>query len=108
MKTVKFILIATFVSFAMMSFSAIEAGLDKPDQQIAIEKAMMSRGLLNAMNFQISEDLISIEQPGFYFAKVRYHGKTFVIYGKLKAWQKYFRERKWVRVKNLKENKGIQ
>ena len=105
MRTVKFFLIATFVSFAMISFSAVKPGEDKPEKSIAIEKALMSRGLIKAMNFQLTEDFISVEHPGLYYAKVRYHEEVIVIFGKLEAWKKYFRERKWVSRKALQGNR---
>ncbi len=107
MKTVKLILIAAFVSFAMMSFSATINDVDKPNNRIAIEKAMMDRGLLDAMNLQIDESLIAVEHQGFYYAKVRYNGKILIIYGKLKAFQKYFRVRKWVSEKPVSGDKFI-
>jgi len=94
MKTVKFILIAAFVSFAMMSYSTVKADIDKPAQKISILKAMMSRGLVDAINLQVSEDLIAVERQGFYYAKVRYKDSVIIIYGSLRDWQKYFREKK--------------
>jgi len=107
MKTVKFILIAAFVSFAMMSYSTIKADVYKPDPKISINKAMMDRGLLDAMNLQISEDLIDVERDGYYFAKVKWDGRIVIIYGKLKDWEKYFRERKWVSVEEYRESPTI-
>lgn len=96
MKTLKFVLIAAFVSFAMMSFSTTILDVDKPDKKIHVNHAMMDRGLLDAMNLQISEDLIEVERPGMYYVKIRFRGSFITIYGDLKSFQKYFRARKWV------------
>ena len=101
MKTVKFILVAAIVSFAMMSFANISQDVNKPQTKIAIEKALMSRGLQHAMDFQITEDLIAVERQGFYYAKVRYKDQVLIIYGTLRDWKKYFLERKWVGTKDV-------
>jgi hypothetical protein len=100
MKTMKPVLIATFVAFAMMSFSAVNLDQAKPDKKIAIEKAMMDRVILSAMNY-ISEDLIAVEHQGFYYARVRVRNTMITIYGDLEAWQEYFIQRKWVNNNNM-------
>jgi hypothetical protein len=99
MKAVKFVLIAAFVSFVMMGFSVENPYHAKSEKLIAIEKAMMDRVILRAMDY-ISEDLIAVERDGYYYAKVRVRNNMITIYGDYPAWQQYFIQRKWVGVNN--------
>ncbi len=95
MKTVKFALIAAFISAAMLSYSSNYSESAKPEKRIAIEKAIGDRVILAAMNY-INEDLISVERQGFYYAKIRVRNSMIVVYGDYAAWQEYFIQRKWV------------
>lgn len=106
MKTMKLVLVAAFVSFAMMSYSAATVDKATPDKSIAIEKALMDRVILNAMNY-INEDLIGVERNGLYYAKVRVRNAIIIIYGDYEAWQQYFIQRKWVNINNNNMPKKI-
>ena len=101
MKTMKLVLVAAFVSFTMMSFATATVGKARPDSKIAIENALMDRVISDAMNYQISEDLIAVERQGFYYAKVRVGNTIVTVYGDFEAWQQYFIQRKWVNNNNM-------
>ncbi len=100
MKTLKFALIAVFVSAAMMSFSAENLELARPEKSISIEKAMMDPVMLNAMDY-INEALIAVERDGLYYAKIRVRNRIVTVYGDYPAWQEYFIQRKWVNINNM-------
>jgi hypothetical protein len=84
----------------MMSFATDYSNRTKPEKGIAIEKAVMDRVILNAMNY-ISEDLIAVERSGKYYARIRVRNSIITVYGDYSAWQQYFIQRKWVNNNNM-------
>ena len=100
MKTLRFALIAAFISTTMMSFAADHSDRAKPEKLIAIEKAITDHMMLKAMDY-ISEDLISVERNGLYYAKIRVRNSLITVYGDYEAWQEYFIQRKWVNNNNM-------
>ena len=103
MKTVKLVLVATFVSSAMMSFSHPVLFSEKPADKLSLENAMMAKGLVQAIQLQITTDLIAIEHPVFYYAKVRYNNKIIFIYGTYQEWKRFFHDKFWVSKKEVSE-----
>ena len=97
MKALKLVLIATVVSFAMMSY----AGVDKENPAQKVEKervikisltqALTNPGLVCAMYQQLTPAFLQVEQPGLYVATVRYMRKLIEISGTREAWVEFFR-----------------
>jgi len=96
MKTLKFVLVAAFISFSMMGYSHIGYNPGIANLNVAIETAMSNSELLLDMFHQINEDMIKGEHRGFYIARVLHKGQTYLIHGDLEAWEAYFILSKWV------------
>ena len=93
MKTLKLVMIAAIVSFAMMSYAD---NLPRQTQnekiiKITLNQAMADRGLVGAMYAQLTPAFLQVEQPGLYKATVRYKHKVIEIHGTKAAWVKFFR-----------------
>jgi len=108
MKALKLVLIATVVSFAMMSY----AGVDKENPAQKVEKervikitlrqALTNPGLVCAMYQQLTPAFLQVEQPGLYVGTVRYMHKLIEIYGTREAWVEFFRNKPgWVPIGTL-------
>jgi len=90
MKTVKFVLIAAFVTFALMSFSEDHKVKVNNIVSISLEKAMESRGLVRAMYLQLDQSFINAEKSGYYTAEVTFRGNRYLIRGSYKQWELFF------------------
>jgi hypothetical protein len=90
MKTLKFALIAAFLSFALVGYSTDHKKNVVRTVKISIDKALDDRGLVREMYIQLDESFLDVETSKMYFAKVRYHQNLYVIYGTYKQWESFF------------------
>ena len=96
MKTTKFVLVITFVAFATMIFAQAERPSQNepvPHQRcvkIALEKAMLDRGLKIAIYQQIQPGFLVNDQP-LYTARILYSHTVYFVYGTYGEWKAFLR-----------------
>ncbi len=90
MKTLKFALIAAFLSFALVGYSTDHKKTIVRTVKISIDKALDDRGLVREMYIQLDEKFLNVENSTLYFAKVKYQKNLYLIYGTYKEWESFF------------------
>jgi hypothetical protein len=92
MKTLKLVLVAAILSFAMISYAGIDPSTQtaKKVMKIELKKALKDPGLVNAMHAQLKISFLMVEQNGLYTATVRYNKVVYIIYGTRTAWVRFF------------------
>jgi hypothetical protein len=96
MKTTKFVLVITFVAFAAMIYAqADRTSPTKPAPhqrvvKIALEKAVLDRGLKIAIYKQVQPGLLLNDQP-LYFTRVYYHRTIYLVYGSYGEWKAFLK-----------------
>jgi len=97
MKTLKVVLVATMVAFAMVAAANADGFKSKPKftnkVDITIENAVKNPGLVAAMYDQLNEnDIGPLGLPPFIF-DVKYNGAIYRISGTRIEWIRFFRTR---------------
>ena len=92
MKTLKFVLIAAFLSFAVAGFSTDYQKKMSKTVKISLSKALESRGLVWAMYNQLDDDFLKLgsENNAPYVVKVKYRKCLYLIHGDYKEWVLFF------------------
>ena len=95
MKTVKLVIIATLVAFAMVTVASADGFKSKPKftkmVNLTIDKAMQDQGLVAAMYAQLNEDdILHFALPPFIF-EVNYNEAHYLISGTREQWIRFFR-----------------
>ena len=94
MKTLKFAMIAAFISCMMLSFCYADGFKEKPKFRkavtLAYEKAVQNPGLLAAMEQQIGFEELMGPHQDYYVAKVVYLGVVYQISGSYYQWMNFF------------------
>ena len=93
MKTLKLVLIAAVVSFAMMSYADNSTQQVEKERiiRITLEQALTHHGLVCAMYQQLTPASLKLAKTGLYVATVKYSYRVFEIRGTKEAWAKFFR-----------------
>ncbi|MCU0371225.1 MAG: hypothetical protein MUC31_07410 [Bacteroidales bacterium] len=97
MKSLKIVLVATLVAFAMVTVANADGFKNKPKftkrVTLTIEKAMQDPGLVAAMYDQLDvNDVTHFAMPPYIF-EVKYNGAHYLISGSLGQWIQFFRLR---------------
>ncbi len=92
MKTLKFVLIAAFLSFAVTGFSIDDRHKVTKTVTISLSKALESRGLVRAMYIQLDDDFLKLNSRNRaeYIVRVNYHSFIYLIHGTYKEWVLFF------------------
>jgi hypothetical protein len=90
MKTLKFALIAAFLSLVLTGYSADHKKNVVRTVKISIDKALDDRGLVREMFIQLDEKFLDVDGSRLYFAKVKYENSLYLIYGTYKEWESFF------------------
>jgi hypothetical protein len=89
MKTAKLMLMVAFLAFGTMLFA--QNSNDGATVKIKITEALQNRGLVKAMQAQLSlNDLMRSENNGLCCAKVNYNHTVYVIFGTKDQWVAFF------------------
>ena len=98
MKATKLIAIAVIIGIAGLAMGQTEkTSVQPPDAQsidlasnlIPLQKAMKTKGLVDAMRAQLTPKMLETDKP-VYIAAVRYKHSIYYVYGTLKEWWKFF------------------
>ena len=96
MKTTKLMLVITFVAFATMIFAQAQRPSQNepvPHQRcvkIALEKAMLDRGLKIAIYQNIRPGLLLNDKP-LYFVRVPYQRTVYFVFGTYGEWKAFLK-----------------
>lgn len=91
MKNLKFYLIATLLSFALLSYADNGPGNSKRIIKVTLSQARTVPGMTAAMYAQLNPSFLNFEQPGQYSAVVRLNHKVYLVIASRKAWLTFFR-----------------
>jgi len=93
MKTLKLVMIAAIVSFAMVSYATADKKHDHPvNKQIinlSFDMAIQNPGLVAAMHLQLNDNFLSVNQQT-YTVDVLYMGYIVRITGTYAQWSSFF------------------
>jgi|GEM_PF-1288842 len=90
MKTLKFALIAAFISLALVGYSTDNKTNTSLTLKISVKKALEERGLVRQMYIQLDESFLNSESTRYYFARVTFRDRLYVIYGTHEDWVSFF------------------
>lgn len=91
MKTLKLMLAAIFVAFAMSSMAGIDpAPKSVKSVKITFQKAVHNPMLCKAMYIQIDPNQL-FSNNHFYTARVKYQGVNYLITGTHNQWKRFFK-----------------
>ena len=92
MKTLKLAMIAAILSIAMISYAGVDPKTNLCKVvKISLSQAQANPGLTAAMFDQLDMSFLKLEHPGLYSATVTFNNTVYKIYGKHKAWLRFFR-----------------
>jgi hypothetical protein len=90
MKTLKFALIAAFLSLALAGYSSDHKKDVVRTIKITIDQALDERGLVREMYIQLDEKTFLNERAKVYVARVKYRKSLYLIQGTYKEWESFF------------------
>ena len=91
MRTLRFKLITTILSYKMISCAGNKRSPQvKKIIRITLARALTEPKLVKAMYAKLSINFLKLEQPGFYSATVTHTGVVYWIDGSRNAWVRFF------------------
>jgi hypothetical protein len=90
MKTLKFALIAAFLSVALIGYSTDHKKEVVRTIKITVDQALDERGLVREMYIQLDEKTFLKERTKVYVARIKYQKDLYLIHGTYKQWELFF------------------